>query len=150
MWLSISSFLGGPVVNGLIKGYQAKLAAGNTSEKIAADIATSEIAAQTAETRAQTDLKIAQIGHFWEPEKLFAYIIVIYFAKIVIWDKVLGSFLGYTTNIFNTDPLTGEAVGWAAMVMALRASGSTSWKVVHQSANSLSISPEAARSSTKS
>jgi len=118
MWLSILSFLGGPVVSGLIKAYQSKLAAGNTSERIAADVASSEIAAQTAETNAQTQLKIAQIGHFWEPEKLFAYIIVIYFSKIVLWDKVLGSFLGYTANIFNTDPLTGEAVGWAAMVMA--------------------------------
>jgi len=118
MWMSIISFLGGPVVSGLIKAYEAKLAAGNTSERIAADVAAGEIAAQTAETSAQTQLKIAQIGHFWEPEKLFAYIIVVYFAKIVLWDKVLGSFLGYTANIFNTDPLTGEAVGWAAMVMA--------------------------------
>jgi hypothetical protein len=118
MWMTMLSFIGGPVVSGLIKAYQAKLAAGNTSEKIAADVATSEIAAQTAETQAHTQLRIAQVGHPWEPEKLFAYIIVVYFAKIVLWDKVLGSFLGYTANIFNTDPLTGDAVGWAAMVMS--------------------------------
>lgn len=118
LWQTIIGFIGGPVIKGLLDAYNAKLAAGNTSERIAADVAAGEIAAQTAETNAITQLRIAQIGHFWEPEKLFAYIIVIYFGKIVLWDKVLGSFLGYTTNIFNTDPLTGEAVGWAAMVMA--------------------------------
>jgi len=117
MWMTILSFIGGPVIKGLIDAYQAKLKAGNVESKIAADLAAGEIAAQTAETQAHTQLKIAQIGHPWEPEKLFAYIIVVYFGKIVIWDKVVGSFAGYTKNIFNTDPLTGEAVGWAAMVM---------------------------------
>jgi len=105
MWLSILSFIGGPVVSGLIKAYQAKLAAGNTSEKIAADLATSEIAAQTAETQAQSQLKIAEIGHPFEVEKLFAYVTLLYYSKLLIWDKVLG--LG------STDPLTGWAL-WAA------------------------------------
>lgn len=115
-WLA--SFISGPIINGLISAYKSKLAAGNTSERIAADLAQRELEVQKAEVQAQSQLKVAQVGHFWEPEKLFAYIIVIYFAKIVLWDKVLGSFAGYTPNIFNTDPLTGEAVGWAAMVMA--------------------------------
>lgn len=103
--MTILSFIGGPVVSGLIKAYQAKLAAGNTSEKIASDLAASEIAAQTAETQAQTQLKIAEIGHPFEIEKLFAYITLIYYAKLIIWDKVLG--LGVT------DPLGGWVL-WAA------------------------------------
>ncbi len=111
-------FVGGPVIRGLLDAYNSHLKATTTDKQTASELAGKEIAAQTAETSAITQLKIAQIGHPWEPEKLFAYIIVIYFAKIVVWDKVLGSFLGYTANIFNTDPLTGEAVGWAAMVMA--------------------------------
>lgn len=118
MWTWLASLIGGPIVNGLISGYKAKLEAGNTSERIAADLAQRELAVQQAEITAQAQLKVAEIGHPWEPEKLFAYVIVIYFAKIVLWDKVLGSFAGYTDNIFRTDPLTGEAVGWAAMVMA--------------------------------
>jgi len=66
MWMAILSFLGGPVISGLIKAYQAKLAAGNTSEKVASDLAAVEIAAQTAEAQVQTQLKIADIGHPWE------------------------------------------------------------------------------------
>lgn len=118
MWSWLASFLSGPIIKGVLDGYKAKLAAGNTSERIAADLAQRELEVQKAEVQAQSQLKVAQIGHAWEPEKLFAYIIVIYFAKIVLWDKVLGSVAGYTANVFRTDPLTGEAVGWAAMVMA--------------------------------
>lgn len=118
MWNLIISFLGGPVIKGLIDGYKAKLAAGNTSERIAADLAAKEVEVQGREIEAQKQLKIAEVGHPFEPEKLFAYVIVIYFVKIVIWDKVIGSFVGYTDNMFRTDPLTGEAVGWAAMVMS--------------------------------
>ena len=118
MWAFIANLLGGPVINGLINGYKAKLEAGNTSDRIAAELAQRELAVQHAEVQAQSQLKVAQVGHFWEPEKLFAYIIVIYFSKIVLFDKVIGSFAGYTPNVFRTDPLTGEAVGWAAMVMA--------------------------------
>lgn len=118
MWTIIANLIGGPIVNGLINGYKAKLEAGNTSERIAADLAQRELAVQQAEDQVRAQLKIAEIGHPWEPEKLFAYVIVIYFTKLVIWDKVIGSFAGYTDNIFRTDPLTGEAVGWAAMVMA--------------------------------
>lgn len=105
MWMTILSFLGGPVIKGLIDAYQAKLKAGNVDSKIAADLAAGEIAAQTAETQTQTNLKIAEIGHPWEVEKLFAYVTLFYYSKLLIWDKVMG--LG------STDPLTGWAL-WAA------------------------------------
>lgn len=117
MWMAIISFLGGPVISGLIKAYQAKLAAGNVDNKIAADLAGGEIAAQTAETQAHTQLKIAEIGHPWEPDKLFGYLMVVYFGKLTLWDKVIGSFAGYTKNIFQTDPLTGDALVWAGWIM---------------------------------
>lgn len=110
MWLSILSFLGGPVVSGLINAYKAKLAAGNTSEKIASDVATSEIAAQTAETNAQTQLKIAEIGHWYEPEKLFAYSLWFYFTKVYIYDAAFG--LG------STDAVRGEVATWGGLVIA--------------------------------
>lgn len=118
MWTWLASFLSGPIIDGAIKAYEKKLAADTDRDKIASELAGRELVLQTREVEVQSQLKIAQIGRAWEPEKLFAYIIVIYFAKLVIWDKVIGSFAGYTANIFRTDPLTGEAVGWAAMVMA--------------------------------
>ena len=97
MWMTIISFLGGPVIKGLIDAYQAKLKAGNVESKIAADLASSEIAAQTAETQAITQYRIAEIGHWSEPDKLMGYCVVIYLAKLLIWDKVLG--LGTTDGL---------------------------------------------------
>ena len=74
MWMTILSFLGGPVIKGLIDAYQAKLKAGNVESKIAADLAATEIAAQVAEAQTQAQLKISEIGHPWEPEKVAFYI----------------------------------------------------------------------------
>ena len=105
MWMAIISFLGGPVIKGLIDAYNLKLKAANADAKIAADLAATEIAAQQSEIQAQTQLKIAEIGHHWEVEKLFAYVTLLYYGKLLLWDKVLG--LG------STDPLTGWAL-WAA------------------------------------
>jgi hypothetical protein len=105
MWLSIMSFIGGPVISGLISAYREHLKATTTDKQTASNLAGQEIAAQTAETQAITSLKVAQIGHPWEVEKLFAYVTLFYYAKLLIWDKVMG--LG------STDPLTGWVL-WAA------------------------------------
>jgi hypothetical protein len=110
MWMTILSFIGGPVIKGLIDAYQAKLKAGNVESKIAADLAAGEIAAQTSETNAITQLKIAEIGHFWEPEKLAFYIVLVHLAKCVIWDTVFG--LG------STNALKGDIAGWEGLIMA--------------------------------
>lgn len=101
----IFSFLGGPVAKALVSAYQAHLTATTTDNMTAAKLAGQEIGAQQAEIQAITQLKIAEIGHPWEIEKLFAYITLIYYAKLIIWDKVLG--LGVT------DPLGGWVL-WAA------------------------------------
>lgn len=105
MWMTIIGFLGGPVIRALIDAYNLHLKATTTDKQTAANLAGQEIAAQTAETQAITSLKIAQIGHPWEVEKLFAYVTLFYYSKLLIWDKVLG--LG------TTDPLTGWVL-WAA------------------------------------
>jgi len=109
MWMTIISFLGGPVIKGLIDAYQAKLKAGNAESKIAADLAAGEIAAQTAETNAIMQYRIAEIGHPFEPDKLMGFCVAIYFAKLLIWDKVLG--LG------TTDPLGGFAATTANVIV---------------------------------
>lgn len=113
MWLSIISFIGGPVVSGLIKAYQAKLAAGNTSERIAADLAAHEIATQQTEIQSIYALRIAQIGHPFEPEKLAFYVTLVFYAKVLIWDKVLGNITGG-----HTDEVSGAAGVWAGLIMS--------------------------------
>ena len=110
MLMTILSFLGGPVVKALIEAYQAKLKAGNTDSKIAADLAAGEIAAQTTEINAIAKYRIAEIGYWYEPDKLMGYFVAIYFGKLLIFDKVLG--LG------TTDPLAGFASVTANLVVS--------------------------------
>lgn len=110
MWMTIISFLGGPVVKALIDAYSAKLKAENVDSKIAADLAASEIAAQTAETKAVMQYRTAELGYWYEPDKLIGYCVSIYFAKLLVWDKVLG--LG------STDPLAGFAAITANLVVS--------------------------------
>ena len=101
----IFQFLGGPVAKAMIQAYQAHLTAATSDKQTAATLAAQEIAAQTSEMQSIASLKIAEIGHPWEIEKLFAYVTLFYYTKLLIWDKVLG--LG------TTDPLAGWVL-WAA------------------------------------
>jgi hypothetical protein len=110
MWLSIMSFIGGPVISGLISAYREHLKATTTDKQTAANLAGQEIAAQTAETQAITSLKIAQIGHPFEPEKIAMYITLVYYAKCIIWDKVLGW--------GSTDVVAGPIAVWAGLIMS--------------------------------
>ena len=110
MWMAIISFLGGPVIKSLVDAYNAKLKAGNVDNKIAADLAASEIAAQVSETTAISQYRIAEIGHWYEPDKLMGYCVAIYFSKLLVWDKVLG--LG------TTDPLAGFSVMTSNLVVS--------------------------------
>lgn len=96
-WLA--SLLSGPIVNSVIDGYKAKLAAGNDRDRIAADLAQRELDVQAREIEAQNAYRLATVGRWYEPEKLMGYAVAIYIAKLLIWDKVLG--LG------STDPLVG-------------------------------------------
>lgn len=105
----IFGFLGGPVAKALVDAYNKHLIATTTDKQTAATLAGQEIAAQTAEGAQITQLKIAQIGHPWEVEKLFAYVTLVYYAKLLIWDKVLA--LG------STDPLKGFAATTAAAII---------------------------------
>lgn len=110
MWMTIISFLGGPVVKALIQAYQLHLQATTTDKQTAADLAGKQIAAETADAQAVTQLKIAQIGHPWEPEKLAMYITLVYYAKCILWDKVMG----WGT----TDPVAGPVEVWAGLIMS--------------------------------
>jgi hypothetical protein len=110
MWMTIISFLGGPVIKALIDAYSAKLKAENVDTRIAADLAASEIASQTAETNAVMKYRIAELGHWYEPDKLIGYCVTIYFAKLLVWDKVLG--------FGTTDALAGFAAITANLVVS--------------------------------
>lgn len=104
------SLLGGPFAKAAVDAYRAKLDASSSADARTAELAARELAIQQKEAELSAQVRIAEIGRWYEPSHLFAYIIVIYFSKVVIWDKVLA--LG------STDPLTGDASTWAGMIMA--------------------------------
>ena len=114
MWLMLAKwfagFVTGPVFDDLLKGYQAKLAAGNTSEKISADLAARELAVQQRELELQTQLRIAEIGKWYEPDHVASYIFVAYLFQVVVLDTMFG--LGTTSAV------KGEVGQWLGMIAA--------------------------------
>lgn len=112
MW----SFLA-PILNSLfssafgaaVDGYKAKLTSENTAEKIAADLAARELAVQQMEVQAQAQLRIAEVGHPWEPEKLFTYVLCSWYGYALIWCNMLG----YGTYT----PLTGDLATWSGTII---------------------------------
>lgn len=104
LWTWLGNLIAGPLLGKALDAYKAKLSAGNTSEGVAADLAAREMQVQQREAELQTQYRIAEIGHWYEPDKLMGYCVAVYLAKLLIWDKVLG--LGVT------DPL----LGWSGTV----------------------------------
>src|SRR5882724_3123184 len=107
-WLG--NLLGGPFAKAAVDAYKAKLTSENSSETIAAGLAARELNVQTREMELQTQLRIAELGRWYEPDKLMGYCVAIYFGKLLFWDKVLG--LG------TTDPLAGFAAVTSNLVVS--------------------------------
>ena len=108
-WLA--SLIGGPIVTGLINAYKAKLDAGNTQDRIAADLAGKEIEAEIEARKQASALIIAEQGRWYTAciRPLFAAPFIIFTWKVVVWDKVLA----WGT----TDPLSGDVSTWAGYVI---------------------------------
>jgi hypothetical protein len=100
MWSLILSFLSGPLLGSLVKAYQAKLAAGNTTEKIAADLAAKDLDIQKREAEVNASVLVAEQGNWitrWV-RPVFALPFVLFTWKIVVWDKILGSWTHGSTD----------------------------------------------------
>ena len=106
-------FLSGPILNSLLKAYEAKLAAGNTQDAKAVELAIAEIKGEIAARSAAKEIIIAEQGRWWTalPRPLIAFAIAIFIWKVVVWDKVFG--LGVT------DPLDPKM--WEAFTIVLTA-----------------------------
>lgn len=123
MWPILANLIGGPVVTGLINAYKAKLEAGNTSDRIAADLAARELQVEERERELAVQQNIADEGRWWTamPRAIACWSFALYIAKCVVWDKILG----WGT----TDPLAGDLQVWAGWLMALWFGGRTLEKV---------------------
>jgi hypothetical protein len=120
-WLG--NLLGGPFARAAVDAYRVRLAAGNTSEKIVADLAARELSVEERERELATQVTITEQGRWYTalPRPLFAFAFIIYVWKVVVWDKVLG--LG------STDALSGDVAQWASIVLTAYFGGRSIEKV---------------------
>lgn len=84
MWGWIANLVGGPIVRGLLNAYKAKLAATNTRDKYATDLAIKDIEARIERTKARRDLGLAAMSHpvWWVAWALFVLPVGFYHAAI--------------------------------------------------------------------
>jgi hypothetical protein len=123
VWTWLASLLGGPVINGLITAYKAKLESANTQDRVAADLAVKEIEAEIEARKQASAIIIAEQGRWYTAmiRPLLALPIVIYFWKVIVWDKVLGWGV--------TDPITGMIADWAGVIITAYVGGRSVEKV---------------------
>jgi hypothetical protein len=123
MWSWLASFLGGPLVSGLVNAYKAKLAAANTQDRLAVDLAVKEIEAEIEARKQASAIIIAEQGRWYTAaiRPLLALPIIIFLWKVMVWDKVLG--LG------TTDPIAGTVADWAGIIVTTYVGGRTIEKV---------------------
>jgi len=103
----IISFLSAPLLAAVVDGYKAKLAAAGTQDAQAVDLAKAELLATIEANKAGNALLIAEQGRWYTAavRPCFALLVLIVFAKILVYDKVLG--LGTTDAI---DPKMWTAI----------------------------------------
>lgn len=113
IWTWLGNLIAGPVLGKAVEAYKANLESGNTSDRIAADLAARELAVEQRERELAVQQNIADEGRWWTaaPRAIACWSFAIFIVKCVVWDKVLG--LG------STDPLQGDLQVWAGWLMAL-------------------------------
>ena len=132
MWSWLASFITGPIINGLISAYKAKLAAQNTQDAQATELAIREIQGEVAARQVEASIIRQEEGRWYTalPRPLFAFAFVIYIWKLVVVDKVIGPgcILGMCWR-GTTDPLSPELSQWALIVLTAYFGGRTIEKV---------------------
>lgn len=95
----------------VVDGYKAKLDSETSIEHTRASLAGQELGLQAREAELQTQLRIAQIGRWYEPEHLFGYALAAFYTKCVVWDTMLG--LG------STPALGGDIQTWSTLIIGV-------------------------------
>ncbi len=99
-WLG--SLLGGPFARAAVDAYKAKLDAGNTEDRIAAELAARELTVEQREQELKAQIVIAEQGNWFTRcvRPLWALPFVIWTWKVVVYDKVFAHWThGYTDGL---------------------------------------------------
>lgn len=103
----VGKVLVSPLLGTVLDGYKARLAAGNTTDKILADIAGKELVVDQRQRELDAQMNIMEQGTWFTrwPRAIVQWSLAIFIFKVVVWDIVLG--LGSTPSI--RDPLIANA-----------------------------------------
>src|SRR5215467_4431468 len=120
-WLA--QFLTAPIINGFLDAYKAKLAAANAQGAQAVEVARAALLAEIEARKSANAVILAEQGRWYTAviRPLLAAPVIIYFWKVIVWDKVLG--LGAT------DPITGMIADWTGMIITAYVGGRSIEKV---------------------
>lgn len=103
------SLLGGPFAKAAVDAYKAKLDATNSADARTVELAARELALEQREAELRAQIKIDAHGRWHAIENLFAYVLLVYFAKIYLWDAAF--------HLGSTDAVRGDAAQWASLVI---------------------------------
>lgn len=132
MWTTILSMLASPVLNGLLKAYQMRLAAAGAADQVTLNLAIQTIQGEIAARQQATVMAQMENGRWWTaaPRSLVQWGCALFVVKCIVWDNMLG--LGHT------DPLSGDIANVFGMVMVMWFGGRTLEKMTSIVANRFS------------
>ena len=108
-WLG--GLLGGPFATAAVNAYKAKLDAGNSAGKIAADLATQQAAIDLQREQVEQATLATVEGRFWPLMRWgFAFPFVAFNMKAIIWDRMF--------HYGVTDPLSPELLQLESVIVA--------------------------------
>ena len=105
MWTAILSFLGGPLISGVLQAYRDRLKSINTQDHYALDLLQKEVDAEVAARAEATKILIAEQGHWFTRSVRpgIGWVILILLAKVLLYDKAFGQWTGGHTDPFGSD-----------------------------------------------
>jgi hypothetical protein len=117
------SFLSGGTVGRILDTLDRRADAQTEREKVRKEVTIEAIRAEVAAQQSGRDILIAEQGRWYTAaiRPLLALPVIIFFWKVIVWDKVLGW--------GSTDPLTGAAAEWAGAIVTTYVGGRTVEKV---------------------
>ncbi len=101
-WLG--NLLGGPFAKAAVDAYKAKLDAGNTHDRIAADVVSREIALDQREAEVNASVVVAEQGN-WVTRSIrpfYGLAAGILIWKILVWDLALGEWTHGSTDMLSS------------------------------------------------
>lgn len=120
----VSKVFTGPMIEGAVGAYKAKLDKDNNVDHVLADIAGKELTVEMRQRELDAQMNLMEQGTWFTryPRALVQWSIALYIVKVIVWDIVLG--LGSTPSLH--DPLIQNAFN---LIIAMWFGGRTLEKI---------------------